>query len=221
MSPSVEMLKGIPRRLLMPPRQKVFVIGFHKTGTSSLGKALLILGYRVSGRLPKKEVIDEQFASGEYNEILTSLSDVFANYDGFQDTPWFCMYKELHQLYPDAKFILSTREEQGWIKSVKKHFGGYAKWRFHKDIYGEGESIGNEEIYLERFREHTVRVREYFSGKPNFLEINLSDGDNWNKICGFLDQPKPWGAFPTANSDKSKSAISWKLVRVIKKMLGY
>ena len=44
---------------MTPTRPKVFCVGFHKTGTKSLGAALATLGYRVAG---PRGTLDPQIA---------------------------------------------------------------------------------------------------------------------------------------------------------------
>ena len=86
-------------------KYKIFGIGLHRTGTSSLNEALNILGYR-SIHTP----LDI------YPDIDTRIID---KYDAFTDNPIPLLYKQLDRLYPGAKFILTTRDLDSWIKSVK------------------------------------------------------------------------------------------------------
>ena len=102
-------LLGLFRRIFLKRKRKVFIIGFHKTGTSTLGKALQILGYTVCGSL--KEAYDYDLNKDVKSYILEKAKPLLNTYDSFQDTPWFLIYKELYQLYPDAYFILTKRSE--------------------------------------------------------------------------------------------------------------
>jgi hypothetical protein len=57
-------------------KEKVFCIGFQKTGTSSLAKALQVVGLRVCQRMVMlqehltKKNIPQQLKSGKLNEIF-------------------------------------------------------------------------------------------------------------------------------------------------------
>ena len=51
MRPSKEFMMGLFHGFGTFKTKKYFVIGFHKTGTSSMGKALQIVGFRVCGSL--------------------------------------------------------------------------------------------------------------------------------------------------------------------------
>ena len=95
---------------------KVFCIGFHKTGTTSLAEALRMLGYSVTGPnfVEDKRILDQ---------ALALALEVTNRYDAFQDNPWPILYKEMDEAYPGSKFILTTRPTDRWIRSVVKHFG--------------------------------------------------------------------------------------------------
>lgn len=68
-------------------RQKVFIIGFQKTGTTSLEHALEHLGYRVYGG-------DKNLMKFEDKEILkTYIKSTLKTWDAAQDMPWPLFYK--------------------------------------------------------------------------------------------------------------------------------
>jgi hypothetical protein len=171
---------------------KVICIGWHKTGTTTIGDALLILGYSVLGaRLDLANFLKD-------NE-LEKILDVAQDFDALQDVPWNVLYKSLDKKYPGSKFILTVRDEEKWLKSASKHFGDHF-FRMHEVIYGEGILLGNEELYIEKYREHNQNVRDYFVGRKNdFIEIDLNNEANWKVLCEFLDKPIPKKKFPHSN----------------------
>ena len=74
---------------------RVFCIGWHKTGTSTLGLALIKLGYSVLGcRLDMVHPLRR----GELDSVL----ELAGRYDAVQDVPWACLFKELDQRFPAA-----------------------------------------------------------------------------------------------------------------------
>ena len=163
---------------------KVFGIGFHKTGTSTLGQALQHLGYKVAGP-------QTSHAKFLLDGDPQPLFDMVKDYDAFQDNPWPILYKELDELQPGSKFILTYRTEEKWIKSVVNHFG-----KIHTDmrlwIYGIGHPLGNEAVYLERYQRHYKEVVEYFKDRPDdLLEICWENGDSWKELCEFLGEDVP------------------------------
>ncbi|MFT5668595.1 MAG: hypothetical protein ACI9DK_002800 [Vicingaceae bacterium] len=181
--------------------QKIFCIGFHKTGTSSLAKALNMLGFKVCRRLsmlqeivPDLKLIDH-LKKNEYHEII----QIAEEFDAFVDNPWPLIFKELDQNFPDCKFILTTRNEENWIESVCNYFKN-SSTEIREIIYGQGSPIGNEELYLTRYREHNKNVQEYFENKPNkLLILDLIENDKWNSLCNFLKVGIPKENFPHEN----------------------
>jgi hypothetical protein len=174
---------------------KVFGIGFHKTGTSTLGVALRKLGYKVCG--DRLELVDTLI-----QDDLSSALKLVEEYDAFQDNPWPLLYKELDFRYPNSKFILTLRDERKWIKSVVNHFG--KKHTMMREwLYGIGFPEGNEHIYLDRYRKHNQEVLEYFQDRSdNLLVVSWEQGDGWKELCSFLGKPLPDMPFPHVNKGK-------------------
>jgi len=188
---------------------KIFCIGFHKTGTTSLAVALTTLGYRVHGAfgLGDPEI-------GEH--VHARADEIVARFDAFQDNPWPIIYQGLDARYPDSKFILTLRNPESWLRSVVAHFGGSVT-PMREWIYGPGggDPIGNEERYTARYEQHNAEALKYFAGRPtDLLVMDFSAGDGWSELCAFLDQPIPAEPFPHANSANDRSRRPGVLNRV-------
>lgn len=176
---------------------KVFVIGFHKTGTTSMGIALKKLGYRVTG---PNGIDDPQIEEN----VLPMAYNLVENYDAFQDNPWPIIFQKIDEKYPGSKFILTIRNPDLWIKSAVAHFG-QRETPMRRWIYGKGCPQGNEEIYLKRYTNHNASVLKYFKNRPNdLLVLDLSEDDVWKKLCLFLGHNVPKEAFPHANRSISR-----------------
>lgn len=179
---------------------KIFCIGFQKTGTTSLGLALQQMGYKVCGPVGVTNPDIKRKA-------LSWAVERVPEFDAFQDNPWPMIYKELDRLYPDSKFILTTRHPRSWIKSAQKYFGYYESAAEVWIYDGVGTPIKNQKRFIKRFKEHNNEVREYFKNRSDdFLEIDLGKGHGWNEICGFLGQPVPNRPFPFENKSGSIGA---------------
>jgi len=173
---------------------KIFCIGFHKTGTSSLMKALRILGYR-SNKV-ELGVFNNPHIAQEVYGIVAALVE---QYDAFGDNPWPIIYQELDQKYPNSKFILTLRSTQSWVASMVKYFGATTT-PMREWIYGAGNPAGNEAIYAARFERHNRDVLEYFRGRPDdLLVMNFAEGDGWESLCRFLGKEIPAVPFPHVN----------------------
>ena len=173
-------------------KPRIFCIGWHKTGTSSLGHALVRLGYSVLGcRLDMVHPLRQ----GDLDAVL----GLAGQFDGLQDVPWAALYRQLDQAFPGSRFILTEREEQCWLRSALRHFDS-TDIPLHAWLYGEGVMRGNEPLYLDRYRRHNQEVKKYFTDRQeDFLVLDLAGGDGWSEVCGFLGDPVPNRAFPHAN----------------------
>jgi hypothetical protein len=175
---------------------KVFGIGFHKTGTSSLKAALEALGYRVTG---PNFVKDEDIAA----TVLTKALQIAPHFDAFQDNPWPILYQELDCHFPGSKFILTIRDEADWYASALHHFGNRAT-PMRQFIYGIGSPAGNEATYRTRYRAHNRAVIQYFAARPAaLLTMDITKGDGWGLLCPFLGHDTPSRPFPHANARSS------------------
>jgi len=178
---------------------KVFGVGFHKTGTKSLGRALEILGYRVCGPVG---VRDPEIAA----KLPQFAFDYVSHFDAFQDNPWAILYQELDQHFPNSKFILTLRPVDTWIASVVKHFG-VKDTPMRALIYGEdyAHPAGNETCYIHRYEQHNQAVLDYFKHRPEqLLVLELAEGEGWEKLCPFLNKSIPDCPFPHENNSRMR-----------------
>jgi hypothetical protein len=190
---------------------KVFCIGFHKTGTSSLKVALKKLGYRVTG---PNGIKDPEIATN----VHAMADELVKQFDAFQDNPWPFLYKEMDSKFPGSKFIMTVRDTDSWIKSSVNHFGEQ-ETPMRKWIYGVGSPLGNEKVYTTRFDSHTVEVTDYFKDRPaDFLVMDLSRGDGWRELCDFLGKDIPSDSFPHANKALKRNRCKWlsKVIRIFR-----
>jgi hypothetical protein len=180
---------------------KVFGIGSHKTGTSSLGEALRVLGYRVTGpNNVHRKGMDTQ------SDLATARA-LLPKYDAFQDNPWAQLFREMDRAAPGSRFVLTVRPEDAWLRSVVGHFGPRST-PMREWIYGPGHGspLGNEELYLERYRRHNREVIEHFADRPDdLLVMDITRGDGWELLCPFLGREIPDAPFPHANSATRRS----------------
>ena len=184
---------------------KVFVVGLHKTGTTSLGRALALLGYRVKGHvgLGKFQGTDEIRA--EAFRIIDRN-----NHNAFEDNPWPMLFEEIDQRYPGSKFILTTRPEQSWLKSIKTHFDHRPSLAMEW-IYGFGSPLGHEDIYLKVYREHNEKVKELFKHRPDdIIVMQMETGFDWDRLCHFLSLPVPCVDFPKVNTARDREGPLWR-----------
>jgi hypothetical protein len=196
-------------------KPKVFGIGLQKTGTTSLGKALSILGYRVQGYFlvnqpgnPKKHLhIDEPITQ---EKLAAAVIPIAEQYDAFEDNPWCVLYHELDVAFPGSKFILTRRDPQTWINSMTRHFGD-RRTPMSEFLYGpDTPALGNESVYVDRYLRHNADVLNYFAGRPDDLLVIDLEQAGWEPLCKFLGRPVPmFRSFPHRNSSKARARTAW------------
>ena len=176
---------------------KVFGIGFHKTGTTTLASALRILGYSVTG----------PFGIDQTDIGLTATDQalrIARDWDAAQDNPWPIVYRDLDRAFPGSKFVLTIRETNDWFASVVRHFGGQST-PMREWIYGVGDPFDHEAIYKKRYEEHNREVLEYFENRQNdLLVLPITDGAGWAHLCPFLGLEEPATEFPHSNSHRER-----------------
>lgn len=183
-------------------RNKVFCIGLNKTGTTSVGDALKILGFNRFGWRPG---ISAQLVNRWHEGNFSPFTQVIEDHDAFEDLPWPLVFKELEERYPDAKFILTYRSnEEAWLSSIQKHIERGSRWLGHFLIYGSYDPQNDQDLYIQRYNRHNDDVRNYFASKPGkLIELCFENGDGWDKLCNFLGISEvPVVPFPHSNSAK-------------------
>ena len=200
--------------------EKVFCIGLSRTGTTSLEQALKDLGYRL-GDQHQGELLLPQYAARNFRPIV----EFCLTADAFQDAPFSFpfTYLALDQSFPNAKFILSVRDDSDqWYRSLV---------RYHSNLFGGGriptkddlvrstysypgfvwDSVklllnpAEEDIYhkptlVSYYDRHNSDVRDYFRSKSNLLEINVSAKGAYERFCAFLGKEPIAEGFPWLNS---------------------
>lgn len=183
---------------------KVFEIGVAKTGTTSLGRAYEILGFKHKAEDPDLYL---KFINNYDYEILFEVID---KYDAFQDGPWHNKdvdYKILDEKYPNSKFIILERDDESWIRSNEKFYSP----KYHKDWENweysflidnrwvtQRESVIEEKLNYKKSK--YLEIKEYFKDRQNDLLImNICDGQGWEVLCPFLGKEIPNVPFPKLN----------------------
>ena len=127
--------------LRLPRKQqeeKIFCISIQRTGTSSVGKFFRDHGYHWAGwPADRRNNWSRSWYEGNYEKIFNSMEFRMAN--TYEDSPWFFpgLYKILFHRFPNAKFILFTRDSDAWFQSMINHSRGnvLGRSRIHCKIY--------------------------------------------------------------------------------------
>ncbi|KAF1994506.1 hypothetical protein P154DRAFT_447468 [Amniculicola lignicola CBS 123094] len=215
-----------------PPARKkpmrVLCLGPSRTGTTSLSSALRKLGYTPhtirnvisdagemahwtdaiqntllsTSKLPPADRLRPPYGLKQFDEML-------GDYDAVADFPAALFARELIELYPEAKVILTVRKYEDWEKDVEETWVVLFTWRlfivcsflgvtktapfirfmhlcfraFNRNIYSGPDS-------KKAFEKHYQMVRELVP-KGNLLEFGPEF--EWEPLCKFLGEKVPKG----------------------------
>jgi hypothetical protein len=168
--------------------KKIFGIGLPKTGQTSLATAMGTLGYKT--------------IQYPYN------SSQIKNNDFALDLPIVINYKKLDKKYQNSKFILTTRNLDSWIRSMRNHYRRYPASNRYKEqlafrLKFWGTTRFSEKLMTQKYYEHIEDVNKYFKGrKKDLLIINIVAGEGWKKLCPFIGKKIPRKRFPRENVGK-------------------
>lgn len=163
---------------------KIFGIGLSKTGTTSLIRALEILGYS-SRHLPRD--VD------------------FNQYDAFSDVSVALKYRTLDKFFPGSRFIYTVRNMPNWLASCERHFAKLARVDRIQDLRESLYrcTLYDEQAFRDTWQRHDTQVRSYFAQRPgDLLVLDICAGEGWGPLCAFLGHEMPGVAFPWANPAK-------------------
>ncbi|TVP13708.1 sulfotransferase [Shewanella sp. KCT] len=192
------------------PKSKIFIIGLPRTGTTSVSVALLEMGLRVA------------------HQAFTKQAVILA--DAISDAPCFSDYRQLHNLYPEAKFVYLDRPLDAWVPSMQMLLSRMLvhldkeKGRFHpllKRSFGHTFGIYRvadpmDAVHLKTcYQVHKRQVFDYFYQDQGlaqqFLSLQLDDPLSLSRLANFIglnaQVDSSQLAFPHLN--RGRNVASW------------
>lgn len=176
----------------MNENSKIFGIGLSRTGTTSLHNALKLLGFK------SKHFPFQLYNSDDYS--------ILKEYEAFVDSPIPLIYKELDDMFPGSKFILTTRSLDSWLVSMKWLFEhGSALWnsslkinKYRREFLGCDKF--NKSILKKTYINYHEDVFKYFEYRnQDFLIMDIETNANFEKLCPFLNLPIIKSNYPRSN----------------------
>jgi len=173
----------------------VFQIGFNKCGTTSLHRFLLASGIRslhwADGLMAERMIARMDAGQDPLRDFPQTIgfADMIAIRLGRLVEP-YKRFDYLHRWYPDALFILNTRDRENWISSRAAHeLGGYRLLA----VYARCLAISEAQVpnfWRAEWESHHALVRAYFGSAPNFLEFNI-ESDDPQELLAFIARRYP------------------------------
>jgi hypothetical protein len=205
---------------------KLIGAGLPRTATLSQKIALEMLGLAPCYHMVN--VLAELELASQWRGALdgeTPLSEVLSGFAATVDWPGSFFYRELIELYPEAKVLLSVRDPEAWARSMHDTIWGL----FYDDVLIRHLSDARASIdpawssYLAMMREMWQRSG-LITGEQTTLEhmsaaferygdevqevvpaerlLVWSPGDGWEPLCDFLELPVPETPFPRVNDSQ-------------------
>lgn len=202
---------------------KVVGAGFGRTGTLSLKHALEKIGYGPCYHMMEVFPRPDHVAMWHRLAFTQSMDWdlLFRDFAATVDWPAARWWREIAAHYPDAKVLLSVRDEEGWYKSMIDTIYQPMKWpvadgvpeivRLQNEMARKailGDTFDNrfedKAHAIEVFRRHNQEVRDTID-PGRLLLFDVREG--WAPLCRFLEVPIPDEPFPRLNDTASTQAI--------------
>ena len=161
---------------------KIFFIGFNKTGTTTY-HTLLSDKFR--------SISNPYWTELTRRKWNARIAEYFSRWDCYSDGE-LCDFKKLDKIFPNSKFILNTRNLRNWVYSriywVNRDSDQYiGKFDLEYRTSPSKQKIIRQ--WIERRKSYHRNVHEYF-GKNNTEKIMVIDIENDNivdKLSKFLN----------------------------------
>jgi hypothetical protein len=186
---------------------KVIGAGLGRTGTVSLKLALEQLGvgrcYHMTELLAHPEHLPQWQRAIDGQPDWSAL---FAGYGATVDYPACIYWRELADLYPQAKVILTERDPDEWFAStqatifsaVLRERGAGSPIAFVlKKLDALHGNLDDRAAMVDSFRRHSRAVIDGIA-RQRLLVYQVEQG--WEPLCEFLGVPVPDTPFPRANT---------------------
>jgi hypothetical protein len=201
-------------------KPKVFCIGKNKTGTTSMKRAFVELGY-VAGNQRLAELLVYDWAKRDFSRLFRYCLTAQA----FQDFPFSYpfTFQALDQHFHGSKFILTVRDSaEQWyeslvsfhskiwghgkvptiedLKEARYVFKGYAYEVYYLNSQTPPDDPYNREILIAGYRAYNHAVKDYFRHRPDdLLVLNVAEPGAYDRLCDFLGKPRMGKDFPHEN----------------------
>ncbi|KAK6194027.1 hypothetical protein LQW54_011876 [Pestalotiopsis sp. IQ-011] len=181
---------------------KVLVLGMPGTGTQSIAEALAQLGIspvyhmREVGKNKHQaawaEAMDAKFEGQGEPYGREQFDKVLGDFKALADYPAAIFPEELIAAYPDARVILTVRDEDQWHDSM-------AATLVHAHLAAPDPNPSPMAPVSSRYHRYcNALVREAARGKGD-RSLEYQTGSGWAPLCEFLGLPVPDAPYPRSD----------------------
>lgn len=185
---------------------KVIGAGFGRTGTDSMRVALNTLGFGPTHHM--FELSDKPHLYKRWIDLahggLADWNSLFEGYSSCVDWPSAFYWRELIDIYPSARVVLTWRSPESWWKSfentilqvMKEPKEKHPLTHFLADHVFDGKPNDRDHA-IDVYTRHIDKVIATVS-KDRLLIHKLGDG--WETLCAHLNVPVPEENYPNQNA---------------------
>jgi hypothetical protein len=193
----------------------VICAGFGRTGTMSIKMALEKLGlgpcHHMEEVMKNPSQLPNWQAAADGHQV--DWNDVFAGYNSAVDWPTAHYWRELADVYPNSKILLSVRPVDRWWDSFSGTIKKILEIRdtipdeYPRCVSDMAYKIIAEQTFKGTMDDKSVVLAQYQKRiddvkqtipKNRLLIFDVTEG--WVPLCNFLNLPIPSGDFPRSNS---------------------
>jgi hypothetical protein len=161
---------------------------WRRAGVSSIHWPAVVDGIDLQAKIGGRET-DPEF-------ILGALAPVFSAFEAVGDVPIPALSRQLAARFADARFVAMLRPTNGWIASVRKHFGErtlapYPRAVLYRYFRQQPETIAelSDDDLAGFYLWHYSDLEHAFGRDGRLLMVALADPQAGRKICQFCGLP--------------------------------
>ncbi|MGH2927226.1 MAG: sulfotransferase family protein [Solirubrobacteraceae bacterium] len=203
---------------------KVIGAGLPRTATLSQKIALETLGFKPCYHMVNvlSDVDQTVRWRAAVEEDASLVTDIFAGFEATVDWPGSFFWRQLLEMYPDAKVLLSVRDGDAWARSMRETIWGVIYgdifirhlsdarmvidpgWRNYMTLMAkmwqrsglmEDANTTEAEMSASMVR-HNEEIKRVV---PEDRLLVWTPADGWEPLCEFLEVPVPDAPFPRVN----------------------
>lgn len=196
---------------------KVIGASFPRTGTMSTKAALERLGlnpcYHFVTQFERPQDIDVWLAAADGK--MPDWKALFADFQAAVDWPTSFFYKELMEVYPDAKVLLNSRDPEKWYQSISTTVYPVTMRENNANVTQAhasetliklgwqgmfGGRFEDKDYAIEVFNKHNQAVQD---DVPRERLLVWEPTQGWGPLAAFLGVEAPDEPFPRLNDNES------------------
>jgi len=189
--------------------------GFGRTGTMSIKMALEQLGLGPCHHMEEVFKNPEQLSywQAAADRLPVEWEDVFSGYNSAIDWPSTHYWRELADIYPDSKILLSLRPADRWWGSFSGTIKKLLEIRhtipdeYPRSILDMAYKLIAEQTFKGGMDDKAIVLSEYQKRIDDVKQTIPADRllvfevtEGWAPLCEFLNLPIPDVEFPRSNS---------------------